>query len=75
MAREIEDWACSLRHQGDIGEDQLRAKIGRRLADAGIFPQAIQVETERVLRCLFETGEARRHTFDDLDIPDCLKRT
>ena len=62
MACEIEEWAYSLRHQGDIGEDQLRAKIGRRLTDAGIFPEAVEVETQRVLQCLFETGEARRHT-------------
>ena len=58
LVREIEDWA----HASDtpIESDELEAEIRRRLTLAGIFPEAIENEAERVMRCIFETEEARR---------------
>ena len=58
LAREIEDWAYA--SDTAIEPDELEAEIRRRLTEAGIFPEAIEIETERVMRCLFETQEARR---------------
>ena len=59
LARDAEDWA----HASDtpVESDELAAEIRRRLTEAGIFPEAIEIETDRVMRCLFETEEARRH--------------
>ncbi len=37
----------------------LESEVRRRLAEL-VFPEAIEVETERVLRCLYEGREARR---------------
>ena len=59
LAREIEDWAYARRDTDT--EPDLEAEIRRRLTEAGIFPEAIENETERVMRCIFETEEARRH--------------
>ena len=54
LARETEDWAYARRDQGDIGQDELEAEIRRQLTVAGIFPEAIEIEIERVMQCLFE---------------------
>ena len=63
IARQVSDWAHDRSHsgKGDTSEGQLRAETGRRLSEAGVFKDAIEIETERVLECMFETQEARRH--------------
>ena len=60
LARQLEDWADERRDTG-IEPDELEAETRRRLTEAGIFPEAIEIETDRVMRCIFETEEARRH--------------
>jgi putative DNA primase/helicase len=60
LAREIEEWAYARRDTA-VGPDELEAEIRRRLTEAGIFQTAIEIETERVMQCLFETREAQRH--------------
>ena len=59
LAQELEEWADARRDTG-VEPDELEAEIGRRLAGTGIFPEAVEIETERVMRSLFETQEARR---------------
>ena len=61
LTKEIEEWAYARRDESDIEQAELEAEIRRRLTAAGIFPEAIEIETERVMRCLFETQEAHRH--------------
>ena len=58
LAREIEDWAYA--RDTPVEPDEVEAEIRRRLTEAGIFPEAIEIETEQVMRCLFDTQEARR---------------
>ena len=58
LAREAEEWAYARRDR-TIEPADLEAEIRRRLAKAGIFPGAVEIETERVMRCLFETRESR----------------
>jgi Protein of unknown function (DUF3631) len=60
LVGDVEDWAYGRRHEGDIDQDDLEAEIRRRLVAAGIFPEAVGFESERVLRCLFEGREAAR---------------
>lgn len=62
LAREIEGWAYQHRNpdSGDVDQTGLEAETRRRLIQAGIPPEAIPIEVERVLRCLFEGQEARR---------------
>ena len=60
LARETEEWAYA-RRDTTVEPDELEAEIRRRLTEAGIFPNAIEIETERVMQCLFETQEAHRH--------------
>lgn len=63
IASQVSDWAHDRSHsgKGDTDIDQLRAEVGRRLEEAGLFKDAIEFEAERVIGCLFETEEARRH--------------
>lgn len=65
LAREVEDWAYARRDQGDIGPDVLEVEIHRRLVAAGIFPEAVPIEAERVLRSIFEGREAARGPHQD----------
>jgi hypothetical protein len=59
LAREVEDWAYAHRDEVDISRQSvLEAEIRRRLADM-VFPEAVEIELERVTRSLFETKEAR----------------
>jgi hypothetical protein len=75
LAAEVEDWAAAHRDEGDISQTALEDEIRRRLAGL-VFPEAIEVEIERVTRSLFETKEARRDaSSDDLDIPTFLRRS
>jgi hypothetical protein len=62
IAREIEGWAHGRRDSGDTDSinAQVEGEIRRRLIQAGILPEAIPIEVERVLQCLFEGQEARR---------------
>jgi Protein of unknown function (DUF3631) len=60
LAREIEDWAYARRDHGDIEPDALEAEISRRLVGAGILPEVVGIEVERVMRSLFEGREAAR---------------
>jgi hypothetical protein len=60
ISHEVEAWAYGRRHKGEIDQDDLEAEIRRRLAAAGIFPEVVEFEAERVLRCLFEGREAAR---------------
>jgi Protein of unknown function (DUF3631) len=59
FAGEVEQWAAG--RGTDIEPAELGAETRRRLTAAGIFPDAIEIELERVMRCLFEGREARRH--------------
>ena len=59
ITHEVEAWADARRHEGDIDQDDLEAEIRRRLV-AGIFPEAVGFESERVMQCLFEGREAIR---------------
>jgi hypothetical protein len=60
LARQVEDWAYQQRGDTDGINAQVEGEIRRRLMQAGILPEAIPVEVERVLQCLFEGQEARR---------------
>ena len=59
LTRETEEWAHA-RRDAAIEPAELKVEIRRRLTAAGIFPEAIESELERVTRRLFETQEARR---------------
>ena len=48
--RETAEWVYE-RRDTDIEPDPLEAEIRRRLTEAGIFPEAIEIETDRVKRC------------------------
>ena len=80
ITHEVEAWADGRRHEGDIDQDDLEAEVRRRPIAAGIFPEAVGFESERVLRCLFEGREAalgKRDSDllpDDLSIPEFLRR-
>ena len=59
LAREVEDWAYAHRDEVDISRQSvLEAEIRRRLADM-VFPEAVEIELERVTRSLFEPKDAR----------------
>ena len=60
LARELAEWAYARRDTG-IEPAELKAETRRRLTAAGIFPEAVEIELGRVMGCLFETDEARRH--------------
>jgi putative DNA primase/helicase len=62
LAREIEDWAYRHRDSdsGDVDQAGLEAETRRRLMAAGVFPEALEVEIDRVMRWLFEAREAAR---------------
>ena len=60
LAREIEAWAYA-RHDMTIEPAGLEAEFAGDSTVAGLFPEAIEIELGRVMRCLFETEEAHRH--------------
>jgi hypothetical protein len=63
LAREAEDLAYERRDEV-IDEDE----ISRKLLELGVPPQVVEFEIERVVRCVFETQEARasvRRTSND----------
>ena len=60
LAKELAEWAYARRDTG-IEPAELKAETRRRLMAAGIFPEAVEIELGRVMGCLFETDEARRH--------------
>ena len=85
QAREIEHWAYARRDQGEVGPDAIEAEINRRLRGAGILPEFVGIEVQRVMRSLFEGREAARAEAqihiagdagdgDDLSIPEFLRR-
>jgi hypothetical protein len=59
LARQVEDWAHAQRDQGDVTPEELEAEIARRLTGL-VLPEAVAIEANRVMTCLFETREARR---------------
>jgi hypothetical protein len=59
LAREVEDWAYAHRDKVDISQQSaLEAEIRRRL-DGVVFPEAVEIELERVTQRLFEPKDAR----------------
>jgi hypothetical protein len=59
LAKEIEDWASENRDKVDLSQASvLEAEIRRRLASM-VFPEAVEIEFERVTRSLFEPKDAR----------------
>jgi hypothetical protein len=62
IAKEVEDWAYAHRDEVDLTKASVvEAEIRRRLA-GGVFPEAVEIELERVTQSLFETKEVRRAT-------------
>jgi hypothetical protein len=54
LAKEVEDWAYEHRDEVDLTKASVvEAEIRRRLAGT-VFPEAIEIEVERVTRSLFE---------------------
>ena len=63
LASEVEEWAYV--NRGKVRTDQasvIEAEIRRRLIGAGVLPEAVAIETERVMTSLFEGREAARTT-------------
>jgi len=62
VARDVEEWVYSCRHNEDATtESQIEADARRRVVEAGVLPEFAKIETDRVLFYLYKTEEARRH--------------
>jgi hypothetical protein len=59
LAEEVGEWVHGRRDEGGISQSALEDEIRRRLAGM-VFPEAVEIELERVTRSLFDTEEARR---------------
>jgi hypothetical protein len=54
IADEAEVWVERRRHEGDISPRDLTAQVRLMVARAGVLPEAVAIEAERVIECLFE---------------------
>ena len=63
LASEVEQWAYANRDRVRIDQASvIEAEIRRRVIGAGVLREAVAIETERVMRSLFEGREAARAT-------------
>jgi hypothetical protein len=61
LASEVEEWAYANRDRVRIDQaGVIEAEIRRRVIGAGVLPEAIAIETDRVMTSLFEGREAAR---------------
>jgi hypothetical protein len=61
LASEVEEWAYANRDTVRIDQaGVIEAEIRRRVIRAGVLPEAVAIETERVMTSLFEGWEAAR---------------
>jgi putative DNA primase/helicase len=59
LASEVEEWAYTNRDKVRTDQESvIEAEIRRRVIGAGVLPEAVAIETERVLTTLFEGREA-----------------
>jgi Protein of unknown function (DUF3631) len=59
VVRQVEDWVYARRDRGETTPEELEVEIARRLSGL-VLPDAVAIEVDRVMTCLFETREARR---------------
>jgi hypothetical protein len=58
LSREVEDYVYGRRHGEPLSEAEIEAEIRRLVVACGVFPEAIEIEVERVTQRLYESKPA-----------------